>query len=483
MKKSIKEKAISTAMNQAIKFISGNPKENLPKLLKWADEFDRSGTWESQRKIFHEVIENPDNNWNKYIMNLFEDVDNDILKTIFKNFIVNASMIGYPKQRELEKKHNCNIPWAILMDPTSACNLHCTGCWAAEYGNKLNMSYETLDNIINQANELAAYFFLYSGGEPLVRKKDIIKLCEAHSDCQFAAFTNGTLIDEEFADELLRVKNFVPVISVEGFEEATDFRRGNGVFAKVEKAMKILKEKKIPFGISCCYTSKNVDVIGSEEYFDQMINWGAKFCWFFTYMPVGKKAVPELMVTAQQRQFMYERVNKFRETKPLFTLDFWNDGAHSEGCVAGGRRYLHINANGDIEPCAFIHYSDSNIKDKTLLETLQSPLFQAYRKGQPFNHNHLRPCPLLDNPGALTQAVEQSGAHSTDLQNPEEVKDLSDKCKEAADKWAVVAEHIWEQSQCSKCKGCQYGENICNDNNCKESNCNEISNSDEPANQ
>lgn len=103
MKKSIKEKAISTAMNQAIKFISGNPKENLPKLLKWADEFDRSGTWESQRKIFHEVIENPDNNWNKYIMNLFEDVDNDILKTIFKNFIVNASMIGYPKQRELEK--------------------------------------------------------------------------------------------------------------------------------------------------------------------------------------------------------------------------------------------------------------------------------------------------------------------------------------------------------------------------------------------
>ena len=63
-------------------------------------------------------------------------------------------------------------------------------------------------------------------------------------------------------------------------------------------------------------------MIGSEEYFDQMIDWGARFCWFFTYMPVGKEAVPELMVSAEQRAFMYHQVRKFRETKPLFTLDF-----------------------------------------------------------------------------------------------------------------------------------------------------------------
>ncbi len=414
-------------------------------MQRWAEEFDRSGHWKNQLSAFREITEDPDNNWYKYIMGLYRDIDNDILKTVFKNFLINASMIGYPRQRALEKKLGCNIPWAILMDPTSACNLRCTGCWAAEYGNKLNMSYETLDSIICQANELGTYFFLYSGGEPLVRKNDLIKLCEAHPDCQFTSFTNGTLIDEEFAEELLRVKNFIPAISVEGFEEATDFRRGDGTFSKVEKAMRILKEKKLPFGISCCYTSKNVQVIGSEEYFDQMIEWGAKFCWFFTYMPVGKEAVPELMATAQQRKFMYEQIRKFRQTKPLFTLDFWNDGEYSEGCLAGGRRYLHVNANGDMEPCAFIHYSDSNIKDKRLLEALQSPLFMAYRKSQPFHHNHLRPCPLLDNPGALTRVVEQSEAHSTDLQNPEEVRELSGKCTEAAKQWAVVADGLWEQ--------------------------------------
>lgn len=450
MKKSVKEFAMSAAMSQALDYISGSPEENLPKLLEWAENLNRmlGAGWEKQLNVLRSVAEHPENNWYQYIMGLYRDIDREILKATFQNFLVNACMIGYPRQRKLEKELNCNIPWAILMDPTSACNLNCTGCWAAEYGNRLNMTYEQLDDIIRQANELGTYFFLYSGGEPLVRKKDIIRLCETHPDCQFTAFTNGTLIDEEFADEMLRVKNFIPAISVEGFEEATDFRRGKGTFAHVERAMRILREKKLPFGISCCYTGANVEVIGSEEYFDQMIAWGAKFCWFFTYMPVGKEAVPELMVTAKQRKFMYEQVRKFRSVKPIFTLDFWNDGEYSQGCLAGGRRYLHINANGDMEPCAFIHYSDSNIKEKTLLETLQSPLFMAYRQGQPFNENHLRPCPLLDNPGALTKAVETSGAHSTDLQDPENVCELSEKCREAAENWAVTADKIWEEKHC-----------------------------------
>lgn len=254
---------------------------------------------------------------------------------------------------------------------------------------------------------------------------------------------NGTLIDDAFADEMLRVKNLVPAISIEGFEEATDFRRGEGTYRKVIESMTRLKERKLLFGISCCYTSKNVEVIGSEEYFDSMIDMGAKFAWFFTYMPIGAAAVPELIATAEQRKFMYEQIHKFRKTKPLFTMDFWNDGDAVGGCIAGGRGYCHINANGDMEPCAFIHYSDSNIKEKTLLECYQSPLFMAYRRSQPFNDNMLRPCPVLDNPGRLTQIVEESGARSTDLESPERACDYCNRCVPAAEKWAPVADELW----------------------------------------
>ena len=271
----------------------------------------------------------------------------------------------------------------------------------------------------------------------------MIRLCEKHDDCAFLTFTNGTLIDDAFADEMLRVKNLVPAISIEGFEEATDFRRGEGTYRKVIEAMTRLKERKLLFGISCCYTSKNVEVIGSEEYFDSMIDMGAKFAWFFTYMPIGAAAVPELIATAEQRKFMYEQIHKFRKTKPLFTMDFWNDGDAVGGCIAGGRGYCHINANGDMEPCAFIHYSDSNIKEKTLLECYQSSLFMAYRRSQPFNDNMLRPCPVLDNPGRLTQIVEESGARSTDLESPERACDYCNRCVPAAEKWAPVADELW----------------------------------------
>ncbi len=433
------------AMKQLYGWLDKNPEENIPKVLDYLEAHDADGHGVTdQVRAIRKAIADPDNNWSRLVRSLWTDIDAGQRRKLVETVVVNDSMIGTPRTEKMQEKHHCNVPWAILMDPTSACNLHCTGCWAAEYGNRLNLSYEQLDSVIEQAKELGTYMFIYSGGEPLMRKADLIRLCEKHQDCAFLAFTNGTLIDDAFADEMLRVKNFVPAISIEGFEEATDSRRGKGTYAKVIAAMEQLRARRLLFGISCCYTSANVEVIGSEEYFDAMIDMGAKFAWMFTYTPIGADAVPELIATAEQRKFMYEKIHEYRQTKPLFTMDFWNDGDAVGGCIAGGRGYCHINANGDMEPCAFIHYSNANIKEQTLLECYQSPLFMEYRKNQPFNENMLRPCPVLDNPGRLTEMVAASGAHSTDLACPEQACDYCNRCVPAAERWATVADELWE---------------------------------------
>ena len=229
--KTLLENMKSFVAKQILHYLDEDPDKALPNLLSWADKFDKDNLFPSQRAAFHKVIDNPDNNWYRLIKSLWTDLDAGVRKTFFQNFIVNVNLIGFARQEKAMAEHGCNIPWAILMDPTSACNLHCTGCWAADYGNKLNMSYETLDDIVRQGTELGTFLYIFSGGEPMVRKADILKLCQAHPDCMFLAFTNGTLIDGDFADGMLRVKNFVPAISIEGFEEATDGRRGHGTIS------------------------------------------------------------------------------------------------------------------------------------------------------------------------------------------------------------------------------------------------------------
>jgi len=436
-------------LEQAFDYLYKDPEKNLRKLMDWADKFS-GGEFAPQRKAIREAITNPEHPYYSYVRRLVTEVDSNVMKTLAVNLFINASLDGWTRQEECRKKYDCNIPWTILLDPTSACNLHCTGCWAAEYGNKLNLTYDEIDDIIRQGKELGVYMYIYTGGEPLVRKTDLIRLCEKHSDCVFLCFTNATLIDEDFADDMLRVGNFVPAISLEGFEEATDGRRGSGVFQKVTKAMELLRSKKLVYGISSCYTSANYESITSEEFYDSLIDMGAYFIWYFHYMPVGNDAVPELLPTPEQRKGTYERIRHFRASKPLFAMDFQNDAEYVGGCIAGGHRYLHINANGDVDPCVFIHYSDSNIREKSLLDALRSPMMMAYHRGQPFNKNMLRPCPMLENPQRLREMVANAGAHSTDLQSPESAEHLCAKCDRYAENWAPVAEKLWEETLAAK---------------------------------
>lgn len=450
IKHAAERKAFEVAIDAALKHIDKDREKAMIQFINLIQKV-LGDTWpDSAYDALRGVYEDPNSKWCKFTNDLFDDIDHGILKTAALNLGYETAFRGYRHTREVAEKEGCNIPFTILLDPTSACNLHCTGCWAAEYGHKMNLSNEDLESIISQAEDLGIHTFLFTGGEPLVRKNDIVALAEKHNHSFFQTFTNGTLIDEKFCEDLLRVKNFVPIISLEGFEEVNDDRRGEGTYQKVMHAMDLLKEHKIPFGHSICYTSKNYKTVTSDEFLDMVISKGAKFIWYFHYMPVGNEASTDLLLTPDQREYMFHRVREirgFEGGKPIFALDFQNDGEWVGGCVAGGREYCHINPNGDVEPCVFIHYSSANIHDKSLLECLKQPIFLKYKEGQPFNDNHLRPCPMLENPEKLREIVAETGAKSTDMQSPESVDDLCAKCDPYAAEWKERAEKLWAAEQ------------------------------------
>lgn len=439
----VKHSLQAAAVRETLRYVGRNPGENIGKLVNMVRPFARLPEHRAIIDQVESVWSDPHNNWRRLTERGFAQLSPKVVEKLVTNFLLNAALLGVPRWRKAQEELQCNVPWAILMDPTSSCNLNCTGCWAGEYERGAHLSFAELDSIITQGKELGIYMYFYSGGEPLLRAKDIVQLAKKHDDCMFCAFTNATLVTPELAEELAEVGNVALAMSVEGFAEANDFRRGEGNYAHVVRAMDLLREAGAPFGFSTCYHRYNTEAVASEQFVDAMIEKGCMFGWYFTYMPLGRNAKPDLLVTPEQRKLMYEKVREYRARKDIFLIDFWNDGEYVDGCIAGGRRYLHINAHGDVEPCAFIHYSNVNIRDVTLVEALKQPLFMQYRERHPFNSNHLRPCPLLDNPDQLVTMVETAQAYSTQRRDNEDVEFLAGKCRGAAAKWAEVADEIW----------------------------------------
>ena len=393
-----------------------------------------------------QTLTDPDSKWSKLINCVLDQTDPNVARTMALNLGYEAFFRGTKTIRENRVKYQCNIPWLILFDPTSACNMHCVGCWAGEYGHKNNLSFEDMDKIVTEGKELGVYLYMLTGGEPLVRKADILKLAEKHNDVQFAIYTNSTLIDEPFCKEVVRLGNIAFMLSIEGTPETNDARRGEGHYAAVMHAMDLLKEHGIVFGTSICYTRDNIEAVTNDEFMRFLCEKGAHFGFYFHYMPVGNEAAPELMPTPEQRKYMIDRIRYLRSEEcdiPFYPMDFQNDGEFVGGCIAGGRRYLHINAAGDVEPCVFAHYANANIRETTLLDALKSPIFMQYYERQPFNDNLLRPCPILENRDVLADMVETAGAHSTDLQAKESARDLCAKCTRSIEEWEPVAERIW----------------------------------------
>jgi MoaA/NifB/PqqE/SkfB family radical SAM enzyme len=357
-------------------------------------------------------------------------------------FLVNG--LGNALRRMwFQRKYRFSVPISLLIDPTSACNLKCRGCWAADYGKKDELSFEELDSIFSEAKKLGINDIVMSGGEPLMRKDDILRLCQKHNRLTFALYTNGTLIDAAFADELARIGNLIVFISIEGFRENTDFRRGKGTFDNVVAAMDLLKERDIGFGFSICYHARNYEEVSSEEFLDFLTEKGAWMGWMFIYMPIGSNADASLCLSGEQRRYVKDRIEAFRKKNRFTIIDFANLGHKAFGCVAAANEFAHINAHGDMEPCAFYHYSDTNIHGKSLTEALASPFFRHFRKHKPFSQNPYRPCPIMDVPENLASLNHFEGVRSTHLHHPEDHEQLYWKTSPLANGWKPIAEKMY----------------------------------------
>jgi len=399
-----------------------------------------------------------------------KNISPEVRKKILDIFIGRVFLENVAGQRDdFIKEFGQEPPGFITISPGKKCNLQCVGCYAGSGAKSAEkLPYSTVDRIVREKTELwNSFFTVISGGEPLMWRsegKGILDLCRDHPDNYFMMYTNGTMIDREMAKAIADVGNLTPAISVEGFAEDTDARRGAGVFGKILEAMANLREVGVPFGISVTATRNNAETIVSDEFIDFFFEeQGAVYGWMFQYMPIGRHSTLDLMVTPEQRKWMFEREKHIIHDKHAFLPDFWNGGVYSSGCLAAGRSggYIYVEWNGNVTPCVFYPYSKNNIKEiyangGNLNDALRSDLMVGIRKWQRdygFEKtgkdvkNLIAPCGIRDHYKFTHKHIEHTNAKPIDPDAAEAVKDplYYKGLVEYNNKFMELTDPIWQK--------------------------------------
>lgn len=329
-------------------------------------------------------------------------------RKVVENFVMNTFIEGNHKRVEFYEKEGFGPPTTLLISPTTVCNLKCYGCYAEGHDVHSTLSFEAMDKLIGEAKGVGAPFVHFVGGEPFL-VKHLWDLFDKHPDVFFNVFTNATQLGDAEIDRLAKMGHVALSVSVEGLQMHTDERRGRGIYAMATETMRKLADKGALVAFSATYSKANFDTVGTSEFMDAMIDIGCVFGWFFPLMPVGSCAVPQLMLTPYQKLQFKDRLAEMRATKPMLFFDFGHDEWLAGGCLAG-RKMLHVNSQGGVEPCMFTQYAVDNIHGKSFTEVLRSKFLGKVREDDRIRANPKKTCLVTDVPEVMREIVNSTGA-------------------------------------------------------------------------
>ena len=266
----------------------------------------------SQRKSFSTIM-------NESLSVFFKDALRVTLKdprqAVYFLQTVNNQRKAARKRTRLEKE-GTRVPPIMLISVTDSCNLHCKGCYhrALHHAAGPEMTAEKVRGILQEARDLGISFIAFAGGEPLVRR-DIIAVTAEFPEMIFLVFTNGTLLDDDLLAQLDKQRNFVPVISLEGWQEETDERRGEGVYDRLEKIIARVKTANLFWSVSLTVTRSNFESVTDRNFVEFLHDLGCKLFFFVEYTPVDEDTA-DWVVTDEQRADLLRIRDGYRKDYP-----------------------------------------------------------------------------------------------------------------------------------------------------------------------
>lgn len=306
------------------------------------------------------------------------------------------------------------FPPFLYLSIINSCNLRCQGCWMDVAGPRTLIDLPTLHRTIHEARARGNVLFGILGGEPFLHP-GLMDLLAAHPDCYFQLFTNGQFLTDAVAEQLRRLGNATPLISIEGRELTSDTRRGHReVFARSLAGLEASLRAGLLTGVATSLCQSNLDELLTEAWLRELIRRGVHYVWYHTYRPVGPRMSPELALRPDQLVRVRRFIVEMRARLPILLVDAYYDADGRALCPMVTGISHHVGPAGDLEPCPIIQFAVENIHDpRGVFATVRDSAF--LRDFRRLVARHTRGCVVLERPDLVRALVREHGARDTTL--------------------------------------------------------------------
>jgi MoaA/NifB/PqqE/SkfB family radical SAM enzyme len=161
----------------------------------------------------------------------------------------------------LEKAARKKIPLVCHFDLTYQCNLNCVHCYVAKE-DRPELSTSEIKDILDQLTKAGTLYLTFSGGEIFTRE-DFFEVAEYARRLHFALrlMTNGTLIDEQVADQVAGL--YPDRVSISIYSTTPEIHDGitsvQGSLTRTISAVKMLRDRKVRLKIGNVLMRQNIN--------------------------------------------------------------------------------------------------------------------------------------------------------------------------------------------------------------------------------
>ncbi len=261
---------------------------------------------------------------------------------------------------------------------TNSCTLNCIHCYEKHNINKNGfIPVENWLIIVKQLQKLGVNIIILTGGEPLLRFNDLIKILSFGDKnlSDFHLHTSGFSITKE---KVKALKNAGLTAAAVGLDDFVQVRhetiRGKNTFQTAVEALQLFNEEGILTYVNLCPSKELIRSGGLFEYYDFVKNLNVGLIQLLEPRPCGGfgDLSKEKLLSEEDKAVLFDFTQKGNFSKkyknhPLIYYVAHIEGATQMGCNMGGLSHFYIDSAGNVNPCVFMPISFGNINSEDFL--------------------------------------------------------------------------------------------------------------------